>query len=138
MFQIAVAATLFFSDVCPQVLQDHYYTECALSSSERELLIRQAEYAYIRSMQYMDLATNECSKILDIDAREACKTVLQAAIMSLAGSGSKEKCLIAALTVIGRYADKSYEHAIDAYDYLVEAFIYAAHGDDLQEQLWRD
>jgi hypothetical protein len=109
-----------------------------LSYEERDRIRRQAEFAYIKSMECLNNAESAISRISDIDVRMVCKHAVQAAIMALAGSSNKERVILGALTVIGRYVDDSIDHVIEAYNYTHDAKFYAAEGDRLQERLWRD
>lgn len=111
---------------------------CALSESERDRLFREAQWCYTRAMTALEDAHNEISQLRDYSVRRVCRSAIEGAIVSFAGSGSKERSVITALTVVAKYVDDNVDHIWDAYNFLCDAKRFAAQGQRAEERLWRD
>lgn len=141
MINIILAAGLIAGEPCVDNTQYccsvELYERC-LTENERDHIRRECEWCYIKAMNALDDAQHEIMKLRDYSTRKICRSAIEGAILSFAGSGCKEAAVIAALSVVARYVDEQVDHIWNAYNLLCDSKRYAAQGDRLQECLWRD
>lgn len=116
-------------------LMDQQYS---LSSSERDKLFREAEFAAIKAQRSMEKAERAFYRIKDMKIRDACTAAICGAVASLGASGSKARVVVTVLSVAGRFTADACNNFWEAYDHLQDAKRYAEHCDACQEALWRD